>query len=522
MYRKVNSIKNLVTSTGSELLVMVLKFITRTIFINILGKEYLGINGLFTNILQMLSLTELGLASAINYQLYKPIAERNEERIRILMKFYKNAYRMIGIIIIGIGLCIIPFLPVLIRDYDTLEALGINAVFIFLLYLIQSASTYLFFAYKSALIRADQKEYKLTIASYGITVISYGTQILILLFWHNFVFYTASLIFFDIIQNVIFAHIVDKNYSFIRKKTSGKLTIREIKSLLRDCYALFIYKINQVVLNATDNIILSSFIGLAVVGEYSNYIMIYNQIKIIMIRCFNAIKASLGNFHAVEKVENEYLLFKAMNLFTIISYGSAAVGTIVVGDSFVATWIGEEYVLGDIFCILLGIEIYILGIRQLMGSYRETMGLFQQGKYRPMASIILNIIFSIALVRPLGLYGVMLGTILSDCMTMIWIDPLVLYRYGFKNYCPLRNYFIKNSIYLLVLVIAVILSKFLCGLFLTVGWGSVILKICISVFITCMLLCMISIRTEELKYIIKQVVGIVKSKGKINYNKIKG
>lgn len=145
MYRKVNSIKNLVTSTGSELLVMVLKFITRTIFINILGKEYLGINGLFTNILQMLSLTELGLASAINYQLYKPIAERNEERIRILMKFYKNAYRMIGIIIIGIGLCIIPFLPVLIRDYDTLEALGINAVFIFLLYLIQSASTYLFF-----------------------------------------------------------------------------------------------------------------------------------------------------------------------------------------------------------------------------------------------------------------------------------------------------------------------------------------------------------------------------------------
>ena len=209
MSRKANSIKNFITSSGSEMLIMILKFVTRTVFIHTLGKQYLGINGLFTNILQMLSLTELGLARALNFQLYKPLAERNEDRVRVLMKFYKEAYRLIGLTIIGIGVCLIPLLPVLIKDYDSLSVLGINAVLIYLLYLMQNATTYLFFAYKSALIKADQKEYKLTITSYGITIASYVAQMLILVFLHSFLLYTAVLIVFNIFQNLIFARIVD-------------------------------------------------------------------------------------------------------------------------------------------------------------------------------------------------------------------------------------------------------------------------------------------------------------------------
>ena len=510
MSRKQNTIRNFITSSFSEILIMILKFVTRTVFIQYLGREYLGINGLFTNILQMLSLTELGLANALNYQLYKPLAERDEKRIRVLMKFYRDAYRVIGLVIIALGTCLIPFLPYLIHDYDKLASLGINAILIYLLYLMQNASTYLFFAYKSALIKADQKEYKLTIASYGITVASYVSQMLILVLLKNFVLYTGILIVFNILQNLVYARIVDKLYPYILSADRDRLSTKEIKGLFKDCYALFIYKINQVVLNATDNIVLSAFIGLAIVGEYSNYMMIYNQIKIIMIRCFNAIKASLGNIHAVESVDKEYSFFRILNLFTAITYGTAAIGTIVAGDSFIRSWIGDDFVLGKVFCLLLGIEIYILGIRQFMSSYRTTMGLFRQGKYRPLVGIILNIAISVALVKPLGLYGVMLGTILSDCLTMVWFDPIVIFKYGFKNSISVKDYFSINGKYLVVILFSTMISESICRVLPNSGWGITIVKIMICVAVSAVVFTLSCYRSAEYKFLYNQTKIILK------------
>jgi O-antigen/teichoic acid export membrane protein len=326
----------------------------------------------------------------------------------------------------------------------------------------------------------------------------------------NFILYTACLVLSVIVQNLINAFIVDREYPYIKEKTDEKLSISEVKGIFKDCYALFIYKINTVVLNATDNIVISAFIGLAVVGEYSNYMMIYNQIKVIMIKFFNAIKASMGNLHATESVDVEYLFFKALNLLTVIGYGTAAVGIAVVGDSFIRAWIGDDYVLGSLFCLLMGVEIYILGIRQLMGAFRNTMGLFQQGKYRPLLSIILNIIISIVLVRPLGLYGVMLGTIISDSATMLWIDPLVLYRYGFKNYRPLKEYFFRNGLYLLALLGSGAIAQIACNQIKGIGWISVIAKMGVSTVVTCSIFMIISYRSEEFAYLKNTIKRLMK------------
>ena len=171
-----NSLLNLATSLGSQFLVIILNFITRTVFISTLGKEYLGINGLFTDILTMLSLTELGFDTAINYQMYKPIAEHDDKRVRVLMKFYKQAYRVIGVVILALGLCLIPTLPYLIRDYDSLAPLGINAAVVFILYLLHSASSYLFFAYRSAIVKANQKTYLLETAGYAVSIVRNAAQ----------------------------------------------------------------------------------------------------------------------------------------------------------------------------------------------------------------------------------------------------------------------------------------------------------------------------------------------------------
>ncbi|MBO5520759.1 MAG: hypothetical protein J5973_03700, partial [Eubacterium sp.] len=189
-----NTILNVVTGMGGQLLATLLKFVVRTVFIHTLGKSYLGINGLFSDILTMLSLTELGLDTAINFKLYKPLAEHDDQRVRVLMKFYKQAYRVVGTVILAIGLCIIPALPFLIRDYGSLESLGINAALIFILHILRSVSSYWFFAYRSAVMRAAQKKYVLDLVGFIVTIATSVAKIIVLLVWKNFVLYTATVI----------------------------------------------------------------------------------------------------------------------------------------------------------------------------------------------------------------------------------------------------------------------------------------------------------------------------------------
>ena len=185
----------MMTSFGNEMLVVILKFVTRTVFIRTLGKAYLGINGLFADVISMLSLAELGVDTAITYQLYKPLAEHDDKRVRVLLKFYKQAYRVIGTVILLMGLAMIPLLPILIRDYETLADLNINAVLVFMMFLLQSVSSYWFFAYRSTIMIANQRKYVLDIAGYIIAVISNVAQILVLVFLKNFIAYTATVLF---------------------------------------------------------------------------------------------------------------------------------------------------------------------------------------------------------------------------------------------------------------------------------------------------------------------------------------
>ena len=201
--RTKNSLLNITSSIVGQMLATILKFVVRTVFIHTLGKAYLGINGLFSDILTM---------TAINFKLYKPLAEGDDKRVRMLMKFYKQAYRVIGCVIFILGLCLIPALPYLIKDYDSLEALGINAALIFSLHILRTVSSYLFFAYRSAIMKANQKQYILDIAGYIITIATNLTKILVLVLWQNFVIYTATVIVFNIIQNLVNAIIAQHYY----------------------------------------------------------------------------------------------------------------------------------------------------------------------------------------------------------------------------------------------------------------------------------------------------------------------
>lgn len=512
--RTVNSAKNLTAMLLSQGLSIILKFVGRTVFIYTLGKNYLGINGLFSDILTMLSLAELGLDTAITYRLYKPIAENDYERLRVLFKFYKYAYFVIGLVILTAGALLIPFLPNLIKDYSTLYELGINPVFIFLLYLFNAASSYLFFAYKSAIIRAAQKMYIATIVSMVVSVISQAVQIAILYLFKDFTLYVSVSIAFNIITNWICSIIAKKMYPEVFIRTDKRINKNEIKDIFKDLGAVFVAKVNGVILKGTDNIVLSAFIGIATVGLYSNYLMLYTTIKSLLTGVYNATKASMGDLFAQSDLKTKHSFFKLMNFITIILYGTAAVGVGVLANELIDTWIGEEYLIAFPFSTLIGVEILFVGIKQNLNQIRNVSGLFRQMWMRPLLGTIINLAVSIALVKPLGIFGVIIGTITADITTNFAIDPKIIYKYGFNGEWKVSEYYFRNVRYIVELSVVGTADFFICKYFLVgMGWLSVISHAIICALSIPLYMLVVYRKTNEARYVF--------NKGKAVFRKLK-
>ena len=389
----------------------------------------------------------------------------------------------------------IPFLGKLING----DTSFINIYFIFILYLLQSVSSYLFFAYKSALIKADQKEYEIRGISYITTLLSNLGQIIILLVFKNFSLYVASLIIFNVITNLAIAVKVDKVYPYLREKNVDKISRSEIKGIFKDCYALLIYKVNGVVLNATDNMILSSFIGLEIVGMYSNYLIIVDNIKLIVKMVYNAITASVGNLHATVDTKYENFIFRVLNLATIWICGTAAVGVFIVANDLIQVWLGSEYLIAQEFCILLAINFYIWGLQMVLSTFRNAMGLFQQGKYRPLFGMVINIVTSIALVQRFGIYGVILGTIVSNMLTYMWYDPYIIHKYGFCM--KVMSYYVNNILYFGMICLSAVICYFISTLFPDVNIAKIIIMSCVCAIVTSLILFIFNFKKDEYKYL---------------------
>lgn len=506
MSRTANSVKNIITSILCQLLAVLLQFANRTVFIHMLGEEYLGVSGLFTNIISMLSLAELGVGTAIIYKLYKPIEKNDKHMIYLLMKFYKTVYRWISLVIFVAGLILMPFLKNIIKD----DVTNINIYVIFFLYLIQSVSSYMFFAYKSALIQANQKEYITTIVSYIFILLANGLQIISLYILKSFTIYVAISIFTNICMNITISIICNRMYPFINIKCDEKLDKSERKNIFMDCYALMIYKANAVVLNSTDNIILSKFIGLAVVGIYSNYLMIYNLINTILNKIYSAITASLGNLHASNDVEHEYDIFNVVNFISFVIFTIASMGLIFVSNKLITVWIGEKFTFDFYVVLLIGIKMYIDGQKKVLSTYRNTMGLFQQAKYRPLAGVIINIVASLILVKYYGISGVILGTIIADLSTYMWYDPYIIFKHSLHR--PVSKYYIKRLEYLILFVLCGLIIYGIVKFINLQGFMGVIVDSAVCVVIPILVISAVSFRKKEFIQTGRMVKNFIKKR----------
>lgn len=499
-----NSLFNITTGIGYQILVMIISFAIRTIFIYCLGKTYLGINGLFSNILSILSFAELGIGQAIIFSLYKPIAECDEERMLSLMTLFGKVYRIIFCIVLGLGLCLMPFLPDIINDYDSIPDLNI----IYLMYVFSSASTYLF-AYKSIFLTACQKNFIVTIYGAAFYIATSILKVITLLIFKDFILYLLVEISFVLIQNIFVAHKVNKIFPFFKRKNAQRLKKEDLAKIKKDVYALVLYKLGAISLNSTDNILISKFVGIIAVGIYSNYVIIISSVSSFLGTIFANLTASIGHLNATESDDRKYFMFRVINFSTFWLYSYAAICVYILIGPFIGNcWLGDSFLLDNSTVLIICLNIYIVAMLYAPSQFRQTMGLFVQGKYRPLISAILNIIISIILGKHYGLAGVLWGTAITRLTTNGWYDPLIVYRK--IGISPWKYYWDYTSKFALMLIVGTFCSWLSSFFQIDNIFKWILAGVLLSVIIN-LLYVAIYRKTEEYKYL-KNVVQAIFSK----------
>ena len=449
---------------------LVLSFVSRTVFIYTLGRDYLGVNGLFTNILSVLSFAELGIGNAIVFSMYKPLACQDTEKIASLMGLYRKAYNIIGCFIAVVGLCCVPFLQYIIREKPNIPE---NVSLLYILFLAQTVLSY-FFSYKKSIIIADQRNYIVVGLGTAIHIIQIVVQIILLYLTHNYILYLSVMLGFVLLENVTISYVSNKMYPYL-KEESKALQKEESKRIFKNVRSLAVYKFGSVILNGTDNILVSSLVGVAPIGVVSNYVLLNTSCNTIIHKILEAFTASVGNLNADSTSEKKYDVFNKLLLITTWLYGFASVGLMTVTQSFISAWIGTEYLIDKLTAFAIVMEFYVKGVSFAAYTYRTTLGYFVQGKIAPICAAVLNIGLSVVLFYGIGLPGIFLATPIARLLTTGIVDPILIFRKTFYKH-PII-YYAKYFGYISIFFAIYLLCQWLTSYILADGWLGVVCKI---------------------------------------------
>lgn len=422
--RTINSILNGTSGIVVQIFTTLLTFLVRTVFVKCLDDAYLGVNGLFSNIFTLLSLAELGIGNAIIFRLYKPIAENDYITVKRLVTFYKRCYTYIAIAVGAIAISLLPFLNYLIKANTEIEGLHI----IYLIYILDTVSSYAF-THKISLISAYQRERVVSLNTLCTNIVTSVLQILSLLLLKSFYLYLIIKIICFLAFRFFLKKRVDREYPYINEEPHETVSKTTAKEIFNDVKALFAYKIGSALLNGSDNIIISAFIGTNHVGIYSNYYLIISAVKTMMVRLLHGFNASIGNLNAVGDKETKKNVFFQVNYLTFFLFSFGCACLLALTEDFIKLWIGMKYLFDTKILIVLVICFYVSGCHQIIMTYRDTTGLFRKGWYMPIITAIVNIVLSIIGAKTLGVLGVFMATFISQLLTRTWFDPFLVCKY---------------------------------------------------------------------------------------------
>jgi hypothetical protein len=439
--------KNIAFGFVSNFVILFMNFLQRTIFILILGQTLTGVNSLFSGILSMLSMAELGIGSALNYSLYKPVANKDYEKIKSYMLFYKKAYRVIAAVITVIGLALTPFLKYLVKNPgdNTIQELTVY----YLIFLFNTVSTY-FVAYKYSLVNAEQRNYIQTNITTITKIVTVIVQIVVLLLTRNFLIYLLAQAAVELLQKIFVSRYLNRLYPYLCEKKVQRLEKEETAVIVTKTKALMCHKIGDVARLQTDSIIISSFIDVGVNGIVDNYNYVITYVANFVNIIFNSVLSGFGNLVATESKEKQYEVFKVYRFFACWLYGFATVGfwyllTPLIGN----LWLNDEWVIGQGIVTLILIDFYFKGGRVVLANFKIAAGVFEKDRYLALIQGGVNLVLSIGLVQVIGLSGIYVGTVVSGLMANV-VQPLIVYHDCFER--KAISYFIDSLKYLCIIV----------------------------------------------------------------------
>lgn len=450
--RTKKSANNMIFGFIEQVVTLLLSFVTRTIFIRYLGSEYLGINGLFTNILSFLSIAELGFGTAIIYGMYKPIKDNDRKKIAALMYYYRKIYTILAIVIAVLGVIVIPFLKYLVNTESEIQ----NITVYYLVFLVDSICSYLL-ANRVAIIEANQNSYIIKRYTTVFIIIKNILQIISLVIFKNFLVYLVIQVSITVLTNIYGAVVAKKMYPYAFKKE--QLDKHEKKMMIDNVKSMAIYRFGGAIMNHTDNILISVICGTINVGLYSNYNMITSAIDRFTNIIFNSITASIGNLNAEDNQNKKLKMFYNVEFFSNWIFGFCSVMLFVLIKQFVSLWLGDRYILDIWTTSAIVVNFYILGVLKPNLTYRDTTGLFKETKYIFLITATINLVLSIILGKLCGVFGILIASAIARLLTNFWFEPQTLFKkyFGVSS----KKYFMDRILNIGLTICSILISLLL-------------------------------------------------------------
>ena len=457
--RTVNVVKNTSATLVDKVMQIVVQFVLRTAFIHILGNEYTGLSGLFTDILHVLSLMEMGLDSSMIFSLYKPISQKDTKRIRQLLQFYKTAFTIIGFAVMAAGVACVPFLPHIVRNVPNIKE---DIRGIFLMYVATSACSY-FLIYRAVLLRADQQSRVISKWNVIVNTVECVVEVVLLLIFRKYYAYLIVHFIAVVGRNVIISYITTRKYPQYFNHREEPLPSGEKRRLFRDLACLTMYDVSNVAINSTDSVFISAFVGTVEVAIIGNFTMIITGVRSMVNQCVNAVKPSIGNLAATSSNEKQEQVFRTLNFLTFWIACICCTCLFALLNPFVGTiWLNQSYMISTGIIAVMVANFFIAVMVFPVEGFRTANGLFVQGWMRPLIMAILNIILDFFWGRRWGIMGIFLATTVSRLLTQVWFDPWLIFTRVFKT--SVLGYYVKYLLYALVTAACCGLSYYLCGM----------------------------------------------------------
>ena len=496
--RTKNSIRNVFSGMILKLVGILMPFVIRTIMIKKLGMDYLGLNSLFSSILQVLSLSELGFSTAVAFCLYKPIECKENDVVCSLLNYLKKAYYVIGTIILVIGLLLTPFLPNLINGTCPDD---VNLYILYFIYLFNTVISYFFFAYRGILLNASQRS---DVENKVITLVNmtmYICQIIVLLLFSNYYVYIIFLPLSTIFINLI--KLICCKKMFPEFSPRGKINDTEKKIVNDNIKALIGHRLSSIVVNSTDSIFISAFLGLTVLGIFQNYFYIVSSLLAVVTIIYSSITPSIGNSITFESKEKNLFLFNNLTFLNVLMIGWMSICMLTLYQHFMYIWVGPDNMLPFTTVIFLVLYFYTWKFKEILSVFKDSAGMWTIDFWKPYAITILNLIFDFILIKIIGINGVLIATICSvSVLSLPWETQVFYKRYfGIKP----TKYYLKLAALTLLVIIAGSCTYFTCYFLPTEGIIWFIVKMIICCILPNIIFIIFTHKSSEFKFIISKV-----------------